>query len=87
MRVVNLLILALLTGVAAGCSPDGASVQEAGSFLPGFLDGFLILFNFLGGYFTDAAYLENSQAGTFYHAGLISGSTAFVTSATLLSLP
>ena len=87
MRVFNLVILVLLTGLAVGCSPGGASVQESGGFLPGVADGFLILFKFLGGHFSDAAYFDNLQAGTFYHAGFISGATAFITTGTLLSLP
>lgn len=87
MRVFNLLILALLCGLAAGCSPDGTALQEASNFLPGFLDGFLILFKFLGGAFADPAYLDNLQAGTFYQAGFISGAAAFITTGTLLSLP
>jgi hypothetical protein len=87
MRAFNLLVLALLTGLAAGCSTDGAAVQEIGSFFPGFVDGFLILFKFLGGYFSDAAYFDKLQVGSFYQTGFITGATAFITSGTLLSLP
>lgn len=87
MRIFNLLILVLMIGLAAGCSPGDASVQEAAGFIPGFADGFLILFKFLGGYLTDAAYLNSMQAGTLYHAGFLSGATAFIAAGTVLSLP
>jgi hypothetical protein len=87
MRVFNLLILVLLTCLAVGCSPGDTPVQEASGFIPGFADGFLILFKFLGGYLTDAAYLNTLQAGTLYHAGYLSGATTFMAAGTLLSLP
>ena len=86
-RFIGLLLLALVTGLAVGCAPSGASVQDASGFLPGLVDGFLILFNFLGGNFGDAGYLNDIQAGTSYDAGFISGATAFGAVATLLSLP
>jgi hypothetical protein len=87
VRFINLLVLALVIALAAGCSSSGAPLQEADGFLTGLADGFLILFKFLGGHFGDPGYLNNLQAGTSYYAGFIGGATAFVTTGTLLSLP
>jgi hypothetical protein len=86
-RFLNIIVLALITGAAVGCSSHGPGVQEAVGFLPGVADGFLIVFKFLGGYLRDPSYLSNLQAGTAYYAGFISGALAFVTAGTLLSLP
>jgi len=86
-RCYNLLVLAALTGMAAGCASDGVAVQAAGGLLAGLADGFLILFDFFGGSLADASRQAHLHAAGPYSFGYVSGATAFFAVGTVCSLP
>lgn len=77
-RLSNLLVLALVTGVAAGCASGGTGAAESAGFLQGMVDGFLILVEFLAGRLEGAGHLADLQMNTSYGIGYIAGAASFL---------
>jgi len=86
-RCLNLIVLAALTGMAAGCASDAVAVQAAGGLLAGLADGFLIMFDFVGGNLADAGRQSHLHGPSSYSFGYVSGATAFFAAGTACSLP
>jgi hypothetical protein len=86
-RVLNLLTLALIASLFSGCAFEAMAVEVTGGFLPGLVDGFLILFKFLGGQLEDPQYFDRLQEGTAYCLGYLAGAMAFLAVGALASLP
>jgi len=86
-RCLNLLVLAALTGIAAGCASEGVALQAAGGMLAGLADGFLIMFDFFSGNLAGSGPQTQLQGPSAYSFGYVSGATAFFAAGTVCSLP
>ena len=86
-RLLNLLVLALFVGAAAGCASEGIGAQDAGGFLQGVADGFLILVQFAGGHLGEADRLSSLSMNTAYGLGYLAGATSFLGVGTAISAP
>jgi hypothetical protein len=85
-RFLNLVVLASMTGIAAGFASEGSAMQAAG-LLPGLADGFLIMFDLFTGELAGANPLTLLPEASSYSVGYLSGATAFFAAGTACSLP
>ncbi len=86
-RLMNVIMLVLVAGAAVGCAPGEPGVAEAGGFFQGLADGFLILAQFLGGYFTGSDNLRQISMDTPYGLGYVAGALSFFGLGTAFSAP
>ena len=76
-RIVSLLLLSGFAAVSCAHQPTPAAGDVPG-FLYGLLHGFLIVFSFVGGLFTDARIYAFPNAGGWYDFGFLLGAMAFL---------
>ena len=76
-RVASFLFVSALAATGCAHQPTPAAGDVPG-FLYGLLHGFLIVFSFVGGLFTDARIYAFPNAGGWYDFGFLLGAMAFL---------
>ena len=78
IRIKNIILFAIFSSILLGCATHSMLPSEdPPGFFSGLLHGFIILFSFIAGFFTDYQIYNLPNSGGWYDFGYIIGVSMF----------